>query len=122
MLARLFSTTKEPADSLGDVARAEQFIRVLPRDDPLAAQIYYTPEDFEVAERVAAVAEVRGVSPMQVALAWVLRQPGVTAPIVGASRVEHLDQALEALSLTLSDEEAARLEEPYRPHRVLGHA
>ena len=92
------------------------------RADPLAAQIYYTPEDFEVAERVAAVAEVRGVSPMQVALAWVLRQPGVTAPIVGASRVEHLDQALEALSLTLSDDEAASLEEPYRPHRVLGHA
>ena len=54
------------------------------------------------------------------ALAWVLRQPGVTAPIIGASKMAQLEQAVEALDISLSDEEAGRLEEPYRPHRVLG--
>jgi aryl-alcohol dehydrogenase (NADP+) len=56
-----------------------------------------------------------------VALAWVLRQPGVTAPIIGATRLEQLDQLLAGLSVTLGDEECAELEAPYQPHRVLGH-
>jgi len=59
------------------------------------------------------------VKPAQVALAWVLRQPGITAPIVGASKMEQLDQAVEALDITLSEEDAQRLEQPYVPHRVL---
>ena len=66
------------------------------------------------------IASARGVPPAQIALAWLLRQPGVTAPIVGASKMEQLDQAVGALELNLSDEEVARLEEPYQPHRVLG--
>jgi aryl-alcohol dehydrogenase-like predicted oxidoreductase len=67
------------------------------------------------------VAAERGVSRAQVALAWVLRHPAVTAPIVGATRLEHLDDAVAALELHLDDEEVSRLEEPYQPHPVRGH-
>ena len=74
-----------------------------------------------VVERVATVARDRGVPNARVALAWVLSRPGVTAPIVGASKPHHLDDALAALDLKLTPEEVAALEEPYRPHPVLGH-
>jgi len=76
--------------------------------------------DRKVVERVAEVAKARGVPRAQVALAWVVRKPGVTAPIVGASRLEHLDDAVAALSLTLTADEMAGLEEPYVPHRLAG--
>jgi 1-deoxyxylulose-5-phosphate synthase len=66
------------------------------------------------------VAAERGDSPAQVALAWLLHKPGVTAPIVGATKLEHVEDALAAESLSLSDEEVARLEEPYVPHPVAG--
>jgi 1-deoxyxylulose-5-phosphate synthase len=82
----------------------------------------YVPEDFDVVDRVDEVAAERGVPPAQIALAWLLHKPGVTAPIVGATKVEHLDDALAACELELSDEEIARLEEPYRPHRIIGHS
>jgi len=82
--------------------------------------LYYADADYDVAERVVEVAAARGVPPAQIALAWLLRQPGVTAPIVGATKIEQLDQAVGALEVTLSDEEARRLEEPYVPHTVLG--
>jgi 1-deoxyxylulose-5-phosphate synthase len=82
----------------------------------------YTPEvDFAVVDRVAEVARERGVAPAQVALAWLLGKPGVTAPIVGATKLEHLDDAIVAEQLSLSAEEVARLEEPYVPHAVSGH-
>jgi aryl-alcohol dehydrogenase-like predicted oxidoreductase len=89
------------------------------RTDLIAKDLYYTDADFDVAERVAEVARARGVTAAQVALAWLLRQPGVTAPIIGASKLEHLEQAVAALDLTLSDEECKRLEEPYVPHKIL---
>jgi aryl-alcohol dehydrogenase-like predicted oxidoreductase len=76
--------------------------------------------DRKVVEAVAAVAASRGVPRAQVALAWVLQQPGVTAPIVGATKVEHLDDAVAALSLKLTPEEIATLEAPYVPHAVVG--
>jgi aryl-alcohol dehydrogenase (NADP+) len=91
------------------------------RTDTYSHGMYYAPEDFTVAERCVEVAREKGVKPAQVALAWILRQPGITAPIIGASKMEQLDQAVEALAITLSDEEARRLEEPYVPHKVLGH-
>ena len=91
------------------------------RTDTYGHGLYYAPEDFTVAERCVDVAREKGVKPAQVALAWILRQPGITAPIIGASKMEQLDQAVEALAITLSDEEARRLEEPYVPHKVLGH-
>ena len=78
--------------------------------------------DRKVVEAVAAVAAARGVPRAQVALAWVLQQPGVTSPIVGATKLEHLDDAVAALSLRLSPEECAALEAPYVPHAVVGHA
>jgi aryl-alcohol dehydrogenase-like predicted oxidoreductase len=82
----------------------------------------YTPEvDFAVVDRAAEVAAERGVAPAQVALAWLLHKPGVTAPIVGATKVEHVDDAIAAERLHLGDEEMARLEERYVPHAVSGH-
>ena len=81
----------------------------------------YTAADFDVVDRVGEVAAERGVPAAQVALAWLLHRPGVTAPIVGATRLGHLEDALAAEQLDLSDEEVRRLEEPYVPHPVLGH-
>jgi 1-deoxyxylulose-5-phosphate synthase len=81
----------------------------------------YVPEDFDVVDRVNELAAERGGPAAQIALAWLLHKPGVTAPIVGATKVEHLEDALAAAELSLSDEEIAQLEEPYVPHRVIGH-
>jgi len=80
----------------------------------------YTPADRKIVERVTEVAAQRGVPRAQVALAWMLQKPFVTAPIVGASKPHHLDDAIAALSLNLSSEEIAALEEPYTPHAVVG--
>src|SRR5580698_9387988 len=89
-------------------------------DDPLSDQRYRTTADFDVADRLAEVAAEREVPAAQLALAWLLSRPGVTAPIVGATRPGHVTDALAACQLTLSDEEVRRLEEPYVPHPVLG--
>ncbi len=88
--------------------------------DPFTDYLYSQP-DFDVVDRVAEVAAGRGVPPAQVALAWLLQRPGVTAPIVGSTKVSHLTDALAAETLTLSSEEVTRLEELYVPHPVLGH-
>jgi aryl-alcohol dehydrogenase-like predicted oxidoreductase len=90
-------------------------------DDPLSDQRYNSPGDFDVVDRVAEVAAARGVPPAQVALAWLLSRPGVTAPIVGATRLGHITDAVAAAELTLTEAETRRLEEPYLPHPVLGH-
>jgi aryl-alcohol dehydrogenase-like predicted oxidoreductase len=82
----------------------------------------YTPEvDFAVVDSAAEIAAARGVPTAQVALAWLLHKPGVTAPIVGATKAEHLDDAIAAEGLSLSPEEIARLERPYVPHAISGH-
>ena len=91
-------------------------------DDPLSDERYSSPSDFDVVDRVAEVAAARGAPPAQVALAWLLSRPAVTAPIVGATRLGHISDALAAVQLTLTDEEVRRLEEPYLPHPVLGHS
>ncbi len=85
------------------------------------AQTLYTDDDFDVVDRVVDLAGRRGLPPAQIALAWLLRQPGVTAPIVGASRMQHLEQAVGALAVALTEDECRFLEEPYRPHAVRGH-
>jgi 1-deoxyxylulose-5-phosphate synthase len=87
--------------------------------DALQDRLYGRPEDFDVVDRVVAVAAGRGVPPAQVALAWLLHRPGVTAPIVGATRIEHLEDALAAAELELSPDEIGQLEEPYVPQPVL---
>jgi 1-deoxyxylulose-5-phosphate synthase len=89
--------------------------------DALVDSFYGHPGDFDVVDRVAEVAAERGVPPAQVALAWLLHKPGVTAPIVGATKPGHIQDVLAAAELRLSPEEMARLEEPYRPHPVVGH-
>jgi 1-deoxyxylulose-5-phosphate synthase len=90
--------------------------------DTFAKDMYYSDDDFSVANAVAEVAARRGVSPAQIACAWVLQAPGVTAPIVGATKLRHLQELIAAVDLKLSPEEVAALEKPYRAHRVLGHA
>jgi aryl-alcohol dehydrogenase-like predicted oxidoreductase len=83
----------------------------------------YTPEiDFAVVDRAAEIAAARGVPSAQVALAWLLHKPGVTAPIVGATKIEHLDDAIAAEHLSLDTDEIDGLEEPYVPHTISGHA
>jgi 1-deoxyxylulose-5-phosphate synthase len=92
------------------------------KTDDFAHKLYYQDADFTVVDRVTEVAAKRGVPNAQVALAWVLQQPGVTAPIVGASKPHHLNDAIAAVGLKLEESELKSLEEPYRPHPILGHS
>jgi aryl-alcohol dehydrogenase-like predicted oxidoreductase len=89
--------------------------------DPFTDYLYSQPTDFDVVERVMQISAERAVPAAQVALAWLLHKPGVTAPILGATKLEHLQDALAAEQLPLEEEEIVRLEEPYAPHPVLGH-
>jgi len=84
--------------------------------------MYFQDADFEVVARVVELAKQRYASPAQIALAWLLHQEGVTAPIIGASKMGHLEEAVGALDIQLSMEDRRFLEEPYRPHPVLGHS
>ncbi|HEV3139023.1 MAG TPA: aldo/keto reductase [Vicinamibacterales bacterium] len=106
----------------GNRSQADRGETVRAKTDEFAHEMYYTDADFAVAESAAAVAKRRGVSPAQIALAWLLAKPGVTAPIVGASKPAHLEEAVAALAIRLDDEEMRAIEEPYQPHRVLGHS
>jgi aryl-alcohol dehydrogenase-like predicted oxidoreductase len=90
--------------------------------DGLDRILYDQPSDWDVVEAVRTVAKQRGAKPAQVALAWLLSRPGVTAPIVGATKLAHLDDAIEAVGIELDVEEVAALEAPYRPHPVKGIA
>jgi len=105
----------------GNRRRGERTATTRERTDAYAHGLYYEESDYAVADRTIEVARDKGVSPAQVALAWILSRPGVTAPIVGASKMEHLEQAVAAAELRLSPEEEQRLEEPYVPHRTLGY-
>jgi aryl-alcohol dehydrogenase-like predicted oxidoreductase len=111
-LARGFLAGNRNSQSHGETIRA--------KTDDFAHKLYYRPSDFTVVERLSAIAEKRGVQNAQVALAWVLAKPGMTSPIVGASKMAHLDQALAALEIRLDESEIKALEEPYEPHPVLG--
>jgi aryl-alcohol dehydrogenase (NADP+) len=113
-LARGFLAGNRRREDKGDTLRA--------RTDDFAHALYYADSDFTIAERVVALAGTRGVKPTQIALAWLLAKPGVTAPIIGASKLPHLDEAVAALAIRLDAEELAFLEAPYQPHAILGHA
>lgn len=112
-LARGFLTGTRTREG-GSTARAEV--------DSFAKDMYYSEADFKVADTVAAVAKQRGVAPAQIACAWILQAPGVTAPIIGATKTAHLKDVIGAIELKLTAEEIAALEKPYQPHRILGHA
>ena len=88
------------------------------KTDPFTDRLYNPELDFAVIERLADVASACGLPPAQVALAWLLQKPGVTAPIVGATKLQHLEDALAAEQVSLSDTDVAQLEEPYVPRRV----
>lgn len=105
----------------GNRTRAGESLTTRAGSDQFTDFLYAQPTDFDVVERVAEVAGERGVPAAQVALAWLLHKPGVTAPILGATKLGHLQDALAAEQLTLDEQEIARLEEPYVPHPVLGH-
>jgi aryl-alcohol dehydrogenase-like predicted oxidoreductase len=105
----------------GNRTRAGEHHTTRSDTDSFTDYLYSQATDFDVVERVAEVAAERDVPSAQVALAWLLQRPGVTAPIVGATKPAHLADALAAEQLRLTDDEVARLEEPYVPHPVLGH-
>jgi aryl-alcohol dehydrogenase (NADP+) len=111
-LARGFLTGNRKRDGVA-TKRAEV--------DTFAKDMYNSEDDFAVADAVAEVARARGVSAGQVACAWVLQSPGVTAPIIGATKIDHLKDLIASVELKLSPEEVAAMEKPYRPHRILGH-
>lgn len=114
-LARGFLAGNRPRDKqAGETQRS--------KSDDFAHLMYYDDSDFAVVDRVVEVAKEQGVSAAQIALAWMLHKPGITSPIIGATKMHHLDEALAAVNIRLSDEEIAQLEEPYKPHRVLGHS
>ncbi|MBI3913794.1 MAG: aldo/keto reductase [Chloroflexi bacterium] len=113
-LARGFLAGNRTRDKKGETVRST--------GDPFAHQLYYRDADFQIVDRVTELAKKRGVKNMQIALAWILQQPGVTAPIIGASKPHHLDEALSALDVKLSADECKYLEELYQPHPVLGHS
>jgi aryl-alcohol dehydrogenase-like predicted oxidoreductase len=104
----------------GSVTAAGERRTTRARTDPFLDSLYRPDLDLAVIDRAGEVAAERGVATAQVALSWLLHKPGVTAPIVGATRLEHLEDALAAERLPLSEEELARLEEPYVPHPVSG--
>jgi aryl-alcohol dehydrogenase-like predicted oxidoreductase len=91
------------------------------KSDNFAHRMYYQDDDFDVVDRVVELADRHGAKPAQIALAWMLYKPDITSPIIGASKMQHLEEAVAALDVELSDEDIAFLEEPYRPHQVLGH-
>jgi aryl-alcohol dehydrogenase (NADP+) len=111
-LARGFLAGNRRRSDFGETPRA--------KTDTFAHALYYTEADFVVAERVVELAQRLQTRPTQIALAWLLSKSSVTSPIVGASKLTHLDDAVASLGVTLSSEDVAFLEAPYQPHRVLG--
>jgi aryl-alcohol dehydrogenase-like predicted oxidoreductase len=111
-LARGFLAGNRRKGDFGDTSRA--------KTDEFAHRLYYADSDFTVADRVVELAGRHGAKPTMIALAWVLAQPEVTAPIVGASKLAHLEDAVAALNVRLSSDDLAFVEQPYQPHNVLG--
>ena len=111
-LARGFLAGNRKRQGGGETMRSD--------NDEFADRLYFQDTDFDVVDRVIEVASRRGVKPAQIALAWLLHRPGVVSPIIGATKMEHLDDAIDALDIGLSGDEIATLEGPYTPHPVLG--
>ncbi len=113
-LARGFLAGNRTRDKSGETTRS--------KTDTFGHQLYYREEDFKIADRAQELAKKRGVKPMQIALAWILSKPGVVAPIIGATKMNHLEEAVAGLEVKLSQDEIKFLEELYQPHPVLGHS
>jgi aryl-alcohol dehydrogenase-like predicted oxidoreductase len=106
----------------GNRTREGERLTTRARTDPFGDSLYTPEVDFAVVDRAQEVAAARGVPAARVALSWLLQKPGVTAPIVGATKLEHLDDAVAAVDLSLTGDEIDRLQEPYAPHAVSGHS
>jgi aryl-alcohol dehydrogenase-like predicted oxidoreductase len=104
----------------GTRSRGGEKHTVRANSDPFGDSLYAQAE-FDIVDRLAAVAGAHEVPPAQIALAWLLHRPGVTAPIIGATKLGHIDDAVAAVDIALSPDEMKQLEEPYRPHPVVGH-
>ena len=113
-LARGFLAGGRASPGEGNTERA--------RTDEFSQRLYYREPDHAVVDALTAAAKARGVSNMQLALAWVLKNATITAPIIGTSKAHHLDDAIGALKIRLTDEEAKAIESPYQPKPVLDHA
>ena len=113
-LARGFLAGGRAAPKEGNTERA--------RTDEFSPRLYFRDADFAVVDAVGEIAKARGVSNMQVSLAWVLKNPAITAPIIGASKLGHLEEAVTAVDLKLTDDEIKALEAPYKSKPVLDHA
>jgi aryl-alcohol dehydrogenase (NADP+) len=105
----------------GNRKRGERRPTTRAKSDEFAHDMYYADADFDVVDQVTAVAQNRGETPAQIALAWLLNKPGVTAPIIGATKMHHLEEAAAAVDIRLTKAEINQIEEPYVPHQVLGH-
>ncbi len=105
----------------GNRSKAEWGETTRSKSDAVAHRLYYQESDFAIVDQAQALAAARGVSSAQIALAWMLHKPGISAPIIGASKMKHLEEAVAALDIQLSTEEMASLEEAYQPHPVLEH-
>jgi aryl-alcohol dehydrogenase (NADP+) len=112
-LARGFLAGNRTQDKGGETTRA--------KSDNFAHAMYYSEADFAVLRAAEELADARGVKPAQIALAWMLHKPGITAPIIGASKMYQLDEAIAAAEITLTADEVKSLEAAYVPHVVLGH-
>ncbi len=112
-MARGFLAGNRTRDKGGESTRS--------RSDGFAHSMYYRDDDFSVLDRTIELAGKRGVSSAQIALAWMLHKPGITAPIIGCTKIKHLEEAAATIDIALTEEEIASLEAPYRPHPVLGH-
>ena len=106
---------------VGNRSRADNGNTVRGKSDTFSHEMYYQESDFDVVDHVREIAQKLGCTPAQIALAWMLHKPWITAPIIGATKMPHLEQAVGALEIQLSPEDIAYLEEPYQPHPVLGH-
>ena len=113
-MARGFFAGDRNRDGGGETSRAN--------NDPFAKGLYFREEDFTVADRAREIAQECNATASQIALAWILNKPHIAAPIIGATKMDHLDQAISAVDIKLSEDEVRRLEEPYKPHPVLGHS
>jgi aryl-alcohol dehydrogenase (NADP+) len=104
----------------GKYKRGEQPASKRFKSDELLGERFFRPEDFDVVERLVEVAKEKDTRPAQLAISWLLHK-GVTSLIVGATKIEHVEEAVAAIDVKLSPDDIARLEEPYKPHRVIGH-
>lgn len=113
-LARGFLAGNRTREGYGETTRS--------KSDGMAQSFYYGDADFETVDRCKEIGERLGKTPAQIALAWLLHQPGVDAPIIGATKMHHLEQACEAVDIQLSEDDLKYLEEPYQPKQIMGHS